>query len=222
VFIFTDDSDASPTPFFEMSPMNHLVQAASVAPPKELAFMFADPPLVGDERREDYDHFLTKIAEAVKPADNIIWLLVLDVTNLSWEIRRERKVKADIVRSSQTDVVEKYLRLTDSGGLGAIMSAFDIKSSKARQWFLDPQVRQEVDLLLAQNSYDSGLILAEAFVLGADQIDAVDRRIASYELRRMMVLRQAEQRSEKIARQLDKASKEVMEGEFSEVSEGAA
>jgi len=42
--------------------------------------------------------------------------------------------------------------------------------------------------------------------------------IASYELRLMAVLKQAELRSETIARQLDKASKEVLEGEFSEVS----
>jgi hypothetical protein len=35
----------------------------------------------------------------------------------------------------------------------------------------------------------------------------------------MAVLKQAELRSEKIARQLEKATKEVIEGEFSDVSE---
>jgi hypothetical protein len=51
--------------------MNHqsLVQAASIVPPKELAFRFADPPLVGDEKREDFDKLLIAIAGAVNPAD---------------------------------------------------------------------------------------------------------------------------------------------------------
>jgi hypothetical protein len=31
--------------------------------------MFADPPLVGDEKREDFDKLLIAIAGAVNPAD---------------------------------------------------------------------------------------------------------------------------------------------------------
>jgi hypothetical protein len=62
---------AVPRQFFWSKPMNHqsLVQAASIVPPKELAFMFADPPLVGDEKREDFDKLLITIAGAVNPAD---------------------------------------------------------------------------------------------------------------------------------------------------------
>jgi hypothetical protein len=203
--------------------MNHqsLVQAASIAPPKELAFMFADPPLVGDEKREDYDRLLIAIAGAVNPADKIVWLFVLDIANLTWEIRRERKVKADIIKSSQAEVVEKYLEVINPHGMSIALSAFKPERSEARRWASDSKARREIELRLAKNNYDAGLILSEAFVLGADQIDAVDRRIASYELRLMAVLKQAELRSEKIARLLDKASKEVLEGEFSEVSEVA-
>jgi hypothetical protein len=203
--------------------MNHqsLVQAPSIAPPKELAFMFADPPLVGDEKREDFDKLLIAIAGAVNPPDEIVWLFVLDIANLTWEIRRERKVKADIIKSAQAEVVEKYLEVISPHGMSITLSAFKPERSEARRWASDPKARREIELRLAENNYDTGLILAEAFVLGADQIDAVDRRIASYELRLMAVLKQAELRSEKIARLLDKASKEVLEGEFSEVSEVA-
>jgi hypothetical protein len=53
--------------------MNHqsLVQAASIVPPKELAFKFADPPLVGDEKREDFDKLLIAIAGAVNRRDRL-------------------------------------------------------------------------------------------------------------------------------------------------------
>jgi hypothetical protein len=90
--------------------MNHqsLVQAASIAPPKELAFMFADPPLVGDEKREDFDKLLIAIAGAVNPADEIVWLFVLGIANLSWEIRRE--VAASICQPTARRNVNQAIR----------------------------------------------------------------------------------------------------------------
>ena len=38
--------------------MSHeLVTAEQIKPPKELQVFFDDPPLVGNERREDYENF---------------------------------------------------------------------------------------------------------------------------------------------------------------------
>jgi hypothetical protein len=90
--------------------MNHqsLVQAASIVPPKELAFKFADPPLVGDEKREDFDKLLIAIAGAVNPADEIVWLFVLRIANLSWEIRRE--VAASICQPTARRNVNQAIR----------------------------------------------------------------------------------------------------------------
>ena len=34
-----------------------LVKKSSVKIPPELAFLFNDPPLIGDEKREDYENF---------------------------------------------------------------------------------------------------------------------------------------------------------------------
>jgi hypothetical protein len=96
--------------------MNHqsLVQAASIAPPKELAFMFADPPLVGDEKREDFDKLLIAIAGAVNPADEIVWLSVLGIANLSWEIRRE--VPASICQPTASRKSIKQFERPDADG----------------------------------------------------------------------------------------------------------
>lgn len=54
---------------------------------------------------------------------------------------------------------------------------------------------------------------------GASQIDAVERRIASYEIRRMTALREIERRNEKFARQLETASSEIIDADFSEAAE---
>jgi hypothetical protein len=202
--------------------MNYPIQTA-LAPPNDLAFMFDDPPLVGNEKREDYDRFLRAIAEAVNPVDKIVWILVLDITDLCWEIRRERRVKADIIKSAQIAVINEILKLitADQSGMSIIVKIFNNGTGgiEGRRWASDPQAREEIESLLTKNSYSAASILAQAFVLAADDIDAVDRRIASYELRRMAVLRQAELRSEKLFRQLEKASNEVLEGELSDVLE---
>src|ERR1700730_1736536 len=90
-----------------------LVTAEQIKPPKELQVFFDDPPLVGNERREDYENLFSEIAAAVKPADAILWLLVREFTDLSLEIRRERKIKADIIRLKQKEVlVESSHRMT--------------------------------------------------------------------------------------------------------------
>jgi hypothetical protein len=61
-----------------------------LSPPAGIAELFADPPLVGNEAREEYDRLFAAIATAAKPADAIAWLFVRDITDLSWEIRREK------------------------------------------------------------------------------------------------------------------------------------
>lgn len=62
-------------------------------------------------------------------------------------------------------------------------------------------------------------MLAWAYMRGAAQIDAVDRRIASYEVRRTIALREIERRDEKLAQKLAQASSEIIDAEFSEAAE---
>jgi hypothetical protein len=50
---------------------------------------------------------------------------------------------------------------------------------------------------LADHGYGASDILAEAYDVGAANIDAIDRRIASYETRRMAVMRAVETYNEK-------------------------
>ena len=190
------------------------------APPSELAVLF-DPPLVGNEKREDFDRFFSAITAAVKPADAIAWLYTWDVVYLSWEIRRERTVKADIIKSAQMDFVSELLgsnNLVQSTrtGLSKKLPRLQPKG-EARQWFKNPKSQPEAAKILADNGYECSDILAEAYILGADNIDAIDRRIASYEIRRMAVMRAVEDYNEKFAQKLDAASEDMIEAEFKDL-----
>jgi hypothetical protein len=179
--------------------------------PKELVQLFADPPLVGNEKREDYDQVFSAIVDALQPTEKILWFLVKDLADLTWDIVRERKVKVYIIRSFEIVAVEEALASSDALGLGS-----DVE---ARQWATDPKMRIKIDKKLLAAGFSSSEIQAKAFIRGGREIDIIDRRIATYELRRMAILRQIEEYNGKRARQLERASSQIIEGEFSDGSE---
>jgi hypothetical protein len=181
-------------------------------PPIELAKFFADPPLVGLENREDFYKFFSAIGAAIKPPDVIAWLFTWDVVCLSWEIRRERAVKADIIKSAQGRAAARFLgRIEDIGERYDLNEDLE-KGYKEVRLFTSEDIAK-----LANNGYGPEDILAEAYIIGAAEIDAIDRRIASYETRRMAVMKALEAYNEKFARKLDAASEDIVEAEFKDL-----
>lgn len=191
-----------------------IIKREDLAPPEPLNQLFADPPLVGNEKREDYDRLFSDVAGALKPADSIVWIFVKDFVDLSWDIIRERKIKAHIIRSHEIVAVRDALKAIGSDG------HFSNADVEAREWATDPKSRLKHGKKLSNNGFTATELLAHAYIDGGPAIDAIDRRIASYELRRMAVLRTIQNHSEKLARQVFEAvSSEVLEGDFTEAVE---
>jgi hypothetical protein len=90
---------------------------------------------------------------------------------------------------------------------------------EAKQWTTNPQARKQIETKLAERGYPFSKILARAYMKGANQIDAVERRMASCEIRRSAALREIERRNSNLAQRLDKASSDVIDAEFSEAAE---
>jgi len=88
----------------------------------------------------------------------------------------------------------------------------------AKQWAGNPEARLRINKKLAQKGYDEAYILIVALNRAAHHIDAIDRRIATYELRRAAAMKAIEQYSEASARRLA-ASPGVIDGEFTEAAE---
>jgi hypothetical protein len=193
------------------------VPTSRIAPPEGLAQLFSDPPLVGDEKREDFDRFFATIVIAIRPANPVTWIYVNDFVHLSWEISRERKIKADIIKSFQTVVVRDSL--TSLKVDGTMLPNRVRTGREARQWATDPKAQREHEKQLSKKGIPPSEILAQAFVRGGRDIDAIDRRIFSYELRRMSVLKTIEHYNETVARRLEIAASAVIEGEFTEAAE---
>jgi hypothetical protein len=197
------------------------VKSLAINPPKQIRRFLEDPPLVGSERLEDYNAFFAAIAASVKPVDAIDWLFTKDVVELSWHIRRERAIVADVVKLAQKQVVLALLKATcDTSGAAetALYRIFDA-ADDADRWASGPKGRRAIDARLAEKGHPPSAILAQAYINAAPQIDAVDKRIAGYEMRRIAVLKEVERRSEKLARGLDKSSSDIIDGEFSVAAE---
>jgi len=135
----------------------------------------------------------------------------------SWEIRRERAVKADIIKSAEIDAAGSFLELIDAVG-DPLRIHFGGNARAARQSASNSKSRREIDQKLAANGYGPSDVLAEAYMRGAPNIDAIDRRLASYEARRMTTLRELEIYNERFASKLDAASRDIVEAEFTDLS----
>jgi hypothetical protein len=198
-----------------------LVTTKHIRPPKELKTLFDNLPLVGRERPEDYEAFFSAIARAETPSDAIDWILLKDLVDLAWEIRRERRIKMEFIKINQTEVICDLLKSTfdKADRLGSAVNRIFNAGTEAHLWASDAEMRKSIDLKLAEKGHDPDSVLARAYLRGAREIDAIDKRIAFYELRRNAVLKEIGLRSERKAQKLNKASSEVIEGEFSEAAE---
>jgi hypothetical protein len=196
-----------------------------LSPPGGIAELFADPPLVGNESREEYDRLFAAIATAAKPADAIAWLFVRDIADLSWEIRRERSFKLLIIKFHQETVIRGLLTpKPPSGPVSDLLNQVDPRVARtadkaAREWANEPEARPKIEKKLAGMGYTTSSIFEMALMEAADRIDAIDRRLASYEQRRLAALKATAHYSETLARRLETASSDVIEGEFTEAAE---
>lgn len=183
--------------------------------PPALAFLVNDPPLVGYEKREDYEKLFSAVVDALKPSDAVVWLLARDFADLTWEILRERTLKVQIIKLAQVDVVCQLL----SPSRPSVVGAPAMRPTTRKQmelWTADDEARQKIDAKLAKQGYDASYIRTLASRRIAEEIETIDSRIATYELRRMAVLKAIEQHSVTSARRL---SAEIIEGQFSDAAE---
>jgi hypothetical protein len=191
-------------------------------PTNELRQIFGEPALVGSETLEDYDKLFLSIASVIKPTDPVGWLLTKDVTDWQWEMRREQIVKTAIIKYYQKEVVAELIKkLAPEGQLASATYRIFLTDDDLTLWATNAESRAEVDKALAVMGHSAQEVLAQAYIRGATQIDAIDRRIAAYERRRNTALKEGELWNEGLPRKLEKATAAIIDGEFTEAAEAA-
>lgn len=177
--------------------------------------------MVGDETAEDYINLFGAIVSSARPADAIDWLYVKNVVDLTRDILREGAIKAAIIELMQKEVVLDLLKTTrdDPSSVETHLYRIFAADKEVRQWATNPAVRKEINDRLLARGFAVPETLARAYMKGASDIDRVDRRIANYEARKMVLLREIEHRNKRPSRSLEKASAEVIDADFSVAAE---
>ena len=200
--------------------MSHAMSEVSVfKPTNEFVQILGQPALVCSEKLEVYDKLLSLIASDIKPLDFIGRMLTKDVADWLWEMRREKTIKAEIIKYYQKEVVAELIKtLAPVGQLNATKYAIFQADDDLTLWETDPGARAKIDEALAAKGHSAGSILAQAYMRGATHIDAIDRRIAGYERRRNGAFKEVGLWNEGLRRKLEQASA-IIEGEFTEAAD---
>jgi hypothetical protein len=183
-------------------------------PPPAIARALGRAPLIGGDDRAGYDDLLAGVAATVAPADPLEQAWVRDVVDLIWEALRLRRLKAALMTACATGGMMQLL-----GGLNLRTSIYDLAHGwAARELAAVERTERILD--------DAGLgidhVMAQTLRLNVDEIERIDRMIASAEARRAATLREiAAYRAELAARLRRAAAAAVEDAEFAVVEAAA-
>lgn len=164
------------------------------------------------EDREKYDLLTRLIEEELQPSDTIERFWAQDYVVLRWQKLRYEEFKCKVITCNRNLAVESILEKINLQEMPAGAEALALavaKDSAAKLRKKASGAAQVASLLLAYG-FDDRAIDAEAFLLSAAVIEALDRRIAAAQSREMKLLREFGSRRE-FARQARLLSAKVID-----------
>jgi septal ring factor EnvC (AmiA/AmiB activator) len=112
-------------------------------------------------------------------------MYVADIAFLTWEILRLRRCRAVLINLKFHDALKEVLRgLSDIGS-----EIYEAAEGLSHDWFTDSDARKQVLQVLKQFHLDESAIEAEAIRESAEDLELLDRLLASLESRRNKALR---------------------------------
>jgi hypothetical protein len=189
-----------------------------------------DPPVLSSEKRKDYESLLCYMADCVKPTDVIEWLWLKDVVDHTWEIRRLRRFKNQLIE------VGLPTHENDAEGespLAEIMKA--IRAEADARYYSNANIPNPIEKLEENKKEQapekpknrkrkrrpSEADATQSFRQCIDDYQTLDRLLISAEDRRNAVLREIDRRRDGLAQRLRRASDDVIDAEFSETAVAA-
>src|SRR5882757_7235740 len=97
--------------------MNSSIQLRAI--PAELKMLEEPSCLLPGESRHEFKAIQRMIIEDVGPKTNMEWLWTLDLTELSWEILRYRRLRERILQAYRAKAIAAILQRLDGAGIPA-------------------------------------------------------------------------------------------------------
>jgi hypothetical protein len=189
--------------------MNSQVQVFSI--PAELRSLEEPSCLLPGESRHEYEVIREMIIEDVGPKTNLEWLWTLDLTELSWEILRYRRLRERILQGYRAKAVASILQRLDGAGMPtpakSMVQTYSERS--ALEWCHDPDAASEIDARLERNGFDQATINAEVFLQAREAFAWFDTMMHAAQGRRIALLREIE-----VRRQFDNRSMRARRDRF--------
>src|SRR5713101_8083759 len=170
--------------------------------------------LLENEDTAAYEEIFTRISAVVKPADFLEEIWVRDVVALVWEAFRLRRLKTCLMETAAPR------------GLARVLSSFlphtTVNEIVAGWAGRDGERVRQVEGLLDQAGLTMEHVIAETLADRIEDIERIDRMIASAEQRRSAMLREVDRHRASLASRLRLAGDEVVQAEFEDVTPGRA
>ena len=202
-----------------------LVPAKPIELPEEFQRFFDLPAMVGDEKLEDYYDFFNLIANAAKPIDIFDWIWVDDFVEAEWDIRRNRRIKVQIIKLKEEEHITECKREAEFNRyrIDMLHNRMLAEAEAENPGELKRQTKRKVaEPEVAKTevtNVDDPYLLAKVFMRYGNEIDLVERRISAGEKKRDGILREIYRRRESLARRLEKTSSDIIDAEFTEAAE---
>ena len=171
------------------------------------------PPLFAGEDAAAYDSLLGRVSDVVKPADVLEEIWLQDVVELSWEVARLRRMKAEFLNSSAHRGLRKLL-----DGLLGWKESQDLTAQWTGQ---DPDAVKLVASSLAAAGMTMHTVMAQTLAASINEVERIERLTAAAELRRNAVLREIADYRSVFAAHLRRATSDIEDAEFKVVSSKA-
>ena len=191
--------------------------------PAEIRDMLGEPPLLATEDPNQYDALLTELAREVRPSDFIEWLWVKDIADLTWDIFRYRRIKASYVdgrfRSALVQQLNLALQRDKRAAHPDRRLSFDLDRIRdeanklANDFIANANTKEKRDKWLKAHGVNAESITATSFDAAVDELEAIERMLASVEYRRNNALHEIERRRNALGRALRQTSDRIIEGE---------
>jgi hypothetical protein len=159
--------------------------------------LFGPPPLFEGEDAKAYDELLTRISTVVKPADILEDIWVRDLVDLTWEVSRLRRLKANVMMTNAYKGLSEIL---------APLVGHSEAETLAEAWAAcKSDVVEGVDKALASAGLSMDAVMAQTLSLKLDDIERIEHMTAIAEARRNTTLREIDRHRETLGQKLRRA-----------------
>jgi hypothetical protein len=163
-------------------------------------------PLFAGEDAAAYDSLLGRMSDVVKPADVLEEIWLQDVVDLSWEVAKLRRMKAELLSSSAHRGLRKVL--------DALLGWKESQDLTARWAGKDPDAVKLVAKSLAGAGMTMDTVMAQTLAASINEVERIDRLTAAAELRRNVMLHEIADYRAVFAAHLRRATSGIEDAEF--------